>query len=107
MDTPLCAPPDIEQVADQFAAPFEELEQEEIVSAEECPGLSFQGTTLAGCCDPTGVCGVSTASFAGNDMLPFNIPVTCISQADATAIGLAPMAATADAGAPIACSGGN
>jgi hypothetical protein len=107
MGAPYCAPPNIEEVAAQIAAPFEQLEEEEIVTADECPGTTFQGAVIPGCCDPTGVCGVSTASFAtgesgGSGAL--DIPVTCISAAEASAIGLAPQAP--DAGtAPTACTG--
>jgi hypothetical protein len=108
MGTPFCAPPNIEQVAAQIAEPFEELDEEEIVTADECPGLAFQGTTIPGCCDQTGVCGVSTAGFAStpDSMLPFNIPVTCISEAEARQFGALP-AGAADAGPPIACNAGD
>jgi hypothetical protein len=110
MGTPFCAPPDIESVAAQIAAPFEQLEEEPIVTADECPGMMFQGVALAGCCDPTGVCGVSTEAFAsssGGDSLPFDIPVTCISEAEARALGMAPAGTSAQASTPIACSAGN
>jgi hypothetical protein len=104
MGTPYCAPPDIEEVAAQLAAPFEQLEEEAIVTADECPGMTFQGAMIPGCCDPTGVCGVSTASFAeSNGSGSFNIPVTCISAAEARAIGLTPQTADAET-APTACS---
>jgi hypothetical protein len=107
MGMPFCAPPNIEEVAAELAEPFEELDEEEIVTADECPGLALQGTTIPGCCDQTGVCGVSTASFAStpDSMLPFNIPVTCISEAEARQFGLLPAAAD-DPGEPVACTGG-
>jgi hypothetical protein len=57
MGMPFCAPPNIEEVAAELAEPFEELDEEEIVTADECPGLALQGTTIPGCCDQTGVCG--------------------------------------------------
>jgi hypothetical protein len=110
MGTPFCAPPDIEMVAAQIAAPLEQLEEEAIVSADECPGMMFQGVALAGCCDPSGVCGVSTESFAssnGDSSLPFDIPVTCISEAEARALGMAPAGTSAPASTPTACGAGN
>jgi hypothetical protein len=108
MGTPFCAPPNIEQVAAQIAAPFEELDEEAIVTADECPGTTFQGATIPGCCDQTGVCGVSTETFASSNpdsSLPFDIPVTCISEAEAQMIGVVP-AAQGAASEPIACSAG-
>jgi hypothetical protein len=106
MGAPYCAPPNIEEVAAQITAPFEQLEEEEIVTADECPGMTFQGAMIPGCCDSTGVCGVSTATFAagGSGSGGFDIPVTCISAAEARAIGLAPQAADAER-APTACTG--
>jgi hypothetical protein len=107
MGAPYCAPPNIEEVAAQVTAPFEQLEEEEILTADECPGLTFQGALIPGCCDSTGVCGVSTASFAAGasgGSAGFAIPVTCISAAEARAIGLAPQAAGA-ASTPTACTG--
>jgi hypothetical protein len=106
MGAPYCAPPNIEEVAAQITAPFEQLEEEEIVTADECPGLMFQGAMIPGCCDSSGVCGVSTASFAAGasgGSGGFAIPVTCISAAEARAIGLAPQAADAES-APTACT---
>lgn len=107
MGAPYCAPPNIEEVAAQIAAPFAQLEEEEIVAADECPGTTFQGAMIPGCCDSTGVCGVSTAAFAAGESEAsgaFSIPVTCISAAEARAIGLAPQAADAES-APTACTG--
>jgi hypothetical protein len=107
MGAPYCAPPNIEEVAAQITAPFEQLEEEEIVTADECPGLTLQGAMIPGCCDSSGVCGVSTASFAASasgGSSGFAIPVTCISAAEARAIGLAPQGADAES-APTACTG--
>ena len=106
MGTAFCAPPDIEEIAAQVAAPFEQLDAEEIVTADECAGMTFQGTTIPGCCDPTGVCGLSTAAFASSGsqgMVPFEIPVTCISADEARAIGLVPATGDAAPAAPVAC----
>jgi hypothetical protein len=108
MGTPYCAPPNIEQLAAQIAAPLEQLEEEAIVTADECPGMTFQGAAIAGCCDRTGVCGVSTESFASTNpdsSLPLDIPVTCISEAEAMAIGMVP-AEQGQASEPVACSAG-
>jgi hypothetical protein len=107
MGTPFCAPPDIEEIAAQIAAPFAQLEAEEIVAAEECAGMTIQSTMVPGCCDSTGVCGLSTAGFASSGsqgMLPFEIPATCISADEARAIGLVPPTGAAPS-APVACGG--
>jgi hypothetical protein len=66
---------------------------EKVVPDPTCPGQPFMGgmmgappgadggTTLPGCCDKSGVCGVSTAPFAG----PF-ISLQCLTPADTQAV---------------------
>jgi hypothetical protein len=82
---------------------------ETIVPDKACPERQFAAqmggapTTLAGCCDKTGVCGVSTASFPS--MGGFSIPTQCLTAADIQRLGAGTgMALGGDAGPQTACT---
>jgi hypothetical protein len=50
-----------------------------------CPSQALFGADFAGCCDLTGVCGLSTQPFApgGEFVLPgFAVPLTCVTGGD-------------------------
>jgi hypothetical protein len=88
--TTFCAP------AGGGAFPFE---PETIVEDARCepqtlgnPQMGGAGITLPGCCDPSGICGVSTAGAAGD--AGAGIPIACLTPADLAAFGMG-----ADAGA--------
>jgi hypothetical protein len=96
----LCVPANLPAPA--AGNPSELLPTETIVPDPSCQGRNFFGSELPGCCDPTGVCGVSTEPFAsGGAPLPgLAIPITCIAPGEISFPGLP---APAQSVAPIAC----
>jgi len=72
---------------------------EKVVLDPGCPDQTItmgQTFTLKGCCDPTGVCGASTAALAAGGA---PIPAMCITPKEATAFGQ-----RTEAGAEKSCS---
>jgi len=78
---------------------------EKIVPDAKCASLTLpaSGTTaavtLAGCCDQTGVCGVSTEHFPTGALGGFTIPTLCATSADTSAF----VTPSADAAADVPC----
>jgi hypothetical protein len=85
---------------------------EKIVSDPACKDRAFAppaaaggdgGTvTLAGCCDPSGVCGFSTASFSAQAGAAF--PTQCLTPKDIAAFGSQFGQSVGDAGAEVPCT---
>jgi hypothetical protein len=66
--------------------------------AQTFPNPADGGTlTLPGCCDASGVCGVSTASVTASDA-GVGIPAACLTPTDLAGFG-----GLGDAGAPVSC----
>lgn len=107
MGRPLCAPPNVDTLVESAAdGPLMQLREETIVSDPTCSERVILGTRLPGCCDQTGVCGVSSAPVATGSpgAIPgLTLPVTCVSPREAEQLG-AGMAALGAAQA-VSCGG--
>ncbi len=78
---------------------------EEVVIDPACPGRSVLGVELAGCCDPTGVCGVSTRPLASGGALALpglDVPLTCLTAAEVEA-SASPWLTPAGGTPPLGC----
>ena len=86
--------------------PVMEPAKQNVVADAACSSRNILGTPLPGCCDQTGVCGVSTAPVAAGSpgAIPgLNLPVTCVSPAEAAQLGGGMAALGSEA--PQACGG--
>jgi hypothetical protein len=90
MGSPLCAPPDVDNLVESAGVPLMQLSEETVVADVACSERLILGTRLPGCCDQTGVCGVSTAPVATGSpgAIPgLTLPVTCVSPLEAEQLG--------------------
>jgi hypothetical protein len=94
----LCLAPDADTLVGSVNAAFAGVKPETITLDASCPSLSIAGTPLPGCCDPAGVCGVSTKGWSGAAAaLGLKIPSSCLTPSEASGLP----------GFPVATSGGN
>ena len=87
---PLCAPPNIDNLVAAMEPVLMPLSAETVMPDAACSEREILGTRLPGCCDVTGVCGVSTAPVAAGSpgAIPgLELPVTCVSPDEATRLG--------------------
>lgn len=74
---------------------------ETVVPDAKCKSTSFNGYTLTGCCDISGVCGVSTAGIPPNPLI--SVPVQCLTPKESVMFGGAAAGASTDAGPEVPC----
>jgi hypothetical protein len=82
----LCAPPNIDQAIGTIPNPFAQLQSEVVTLDAACPSVTAFETRLPGCCDRSGVCGVSTAPFAmggSNATAGLDVALTCVTASEA------------------------
>jgi hypothetical protein len=87
---PLCAPPNVDNLVAGAGSTLMQLRAETVLVDPACGERNILGTRLPGCCDQTGVCGVSTAPVAAGSpgAIPgLNLPVTCVSPEEAAQLG--------------------
>lgn len=90
MGRPLCAPPNVDSLVESAGGPLMQLREEPVVADPACTERVILGTRLPGCCDQTGVCGVSTAPVATGSpgAIPgLSLPETCVSPREAEQLG--------------------
>lgn len=90
MGRPLCAPPNVDTLVESAGVPLMQLREEPVVADPACGERLILGTRLPGCCDQSGVCGVSTAPVATGSpgAIPgLALPVTCVSPREAEQLG--------------------
>jgi hypothetical protein len=88
--SPLCAPPNVDNLVAGAGSTLMQLSAETVQEDPTCSERNILGTRLPGCCDQTGVCGVSTTPVASGSpgAIPgLNLPVTCVSPAEAAQLG--------------------
>jgi hypothetical protein len=88
--SPLCAPPNVDNLVAGAGPTLMQLQEEPVAVDAACAERVILGTSLPGCCDQTGVCGVSTAPVASGSpgAIPgLDLPLTCISPAEAARLG--------------------
>lgn len=94
----LCLAPDADTLVGAVNAAFAGVKPEAITLDPSCPGLSIASTPLPGCCDPQGVCGVSTKGWSSAAAaLGLKIPSSCLTPSEASGLP----------GFPVATSSGN
>ncbi len=106
MGTSFCGPPNVDDITSEIGDRFEELEPETIVDDAECPGQTLFGTAVSGCCDATGVCGLSTVNLAGGaaaTLLRIDIPVSCVVPTEAVELGAGIPGGAVGASANVPC----
>jgi len=87
---PLCAPPNVDNLVEGAGSTLMQLSEETVVEDPACSDRQIFGSRLPGCCDQTGVCGVSTAPVASGSpgAIPgLALPATCVSPAEAARLG--------------------
>jgi len=89
----LCLAPDADQLVSSVNSAFAGVKPEAIRLDPSCPSLSIAGTPLPGCCDPTGVCGVSTQGWSrAAAALGLKIPSSCLTPGEAAGLPGFPVA---------------
>jgi hypothetical protein len=84
------APPNVDNLVAGAGSALMQLSAETVQEDPTCAERNIAGTRLPGCCDQTGVCGVSTAPVAAGSpgAIPgLNLPVTCVSPEEAAQLG--------------------
>lgn len=90
MGRPLCAPPNVDNLVAGAGSTLMQLRAETVRVDASCSERNILGTLLPGCCDQSGVCGVSTAPLASGSpgAIPgLTLPVTCVSPDEAAQLG--------------------
>jgi hypothetical protein len=106
MGTSFCGPPNVDDITSEIGDRFEQLDPETIVDDVECPGQTLFGTALSGCCDATGVCGLSTAGLADGPaatLLRIEIPLSCVAPDEAAELGAGIPGGAVGGGATVPC----
>jgi hypothetical protein len=83
----LCLAPNADTLVNGLNTAFAGITPAPVLLDPACPSVTLAGTPLAGCCDRTGVCGVSTQAWGrAAAQLGLKVPSSCLTPDEASRV---------------------